>query len=348
MKKLIALLLPLFASCISHAQGCPPVTSLYMEQATCGNQPVYLTGWPAGAHVAVYYTSGLSTAQQVAMRAELNNWTSRLAASGGSPPTFGPFIEEFTPALPTNLPTPYIGFQKGSTTKCGANQTACTITYPACNPLSGRVSYAVVTLGTTITDPGYQIFAHEIGHSFGEFDCAVGAQGCSPAVTVMYKEWSYNSAMSPHCCDSKLLYKNDGGLYGQPGPSCSPIVVQGTNMNPGTAYLEPLSDDNTTVMATFPMPPQSGDAIVVGCESFNYAPPPGTAADNQGNSYLPVEAGTFPLATQLYVAPDVAASQSQPFTVQCTVNTDDVGTSVNLFALRLPTLAAPRRRTQHT
>ena len=80
MKRLVASLLPLFASCISHAQGCPPTTSLYIEQATCGAQDVYLTGWGPGAHVPVYYTSGISAAQLQAIMTELNNWTARLAS----------------------------------------------------------------------------------------------------------------------------------------------------------------------------------------------------------------------------------------------------------------------------
>jgi len=131
------------------------------------------------------------------------------------------------------------------------------------------------------------------------------------------------------------------GSYGQSAYHCSPLVVQGTNQLPGTAFVDPYWPGGSTATATFPQPPQSGDAIVVGCESTLYAPPPGNASDNQSNTYLLVEYGSEPAggSTQLFAAPDVVSSQSLPFTVTCT-ETPVEGNNVNMFALEIADLGS--------
>src|SRR5215469_7744847 len=73
------------------------------------------------------------------------------------------------------------------------------------------------------------------------------------------------------------------------GMYCSPIIVQGASPDsPGTTTISPFQGLIQSVSATFPTPPESGDAIVVGCAEA-HADAPYMACDNGGcntNFYL--------------------------------------------------------------
>lgn len=233
-----------------QSQTCPSELGLEVSQS-CPSLPP--KGWAPGANVRAYIVSTpqnpFSSAQITAIETELANWASRLQSlNQGQPPTFTPQI---VPVLPTNRTPPYAVFEFGPVGMCvtpqNPNPSACTQTF-WCDGPGGIVQYSITNVKIGFADPGYQLFAHEIGHTFGLADCT--APDCLSAVTVMNPSTGPNTAMAPHCCDSKVLWRESGN-YGQSSNNCSPIVVQGTTASPGTAFLTPYPGTSRTQMLRF-------------------------------------------------------------------------------------------------
>jgi hypothetical protein len=156
--------------------------------------------------------------------------------------------------------------------------------------------------------------------------------------------------MSPHCCDSKLMWQISGMQYGQSANYCSATLVQGT----AATSQQWVSSQP----ATFQQPPQSGDSIIVGClaeygTSFSVMDNEQIQGYcNQGscNTYNPEisvnvppppPAGGFVAETSLSEATQAVSSQSQPFTVTC--STSSLGSTpgyISVFALEYADLGS--------
>lgn len=215
---------------------------------------------------------------------------------------------------------------------------ACTFIGYSCTN-GGWIEGTRTSILQNYSDPGYQLFAHEVGHTYGIYDCT-GAD-CLPAVTTMQPQTDPHSSMSPHCCDSKLMNEMSHGYYGQSANNCSATFVQGTA---ATSQQQVNSQP-----VTFQQPPQSGDSIVVGClgeyaTSF-------TVMDNQAiqgqcnqgacNTYngvvsvdvtLPPPAVGTIAETALLITSQEVSSQSQPFTVTCSTASGGPG-YISAFAV---------------
>jgi hypothetical protein len=197
----------------------------------------------------------------------------------------------------------------------------------------------------TYSGQGDQLFPHEVGHTYGIDDCTLS--GCLDAVTIMEPDQADEpyAPMSPHCCDSKVMYRMSGS-YGQSGQYCSPILVQGTAM---LSLQRGLS-----ASATFQQSPQSGDTIVVGCLGSYDDGDTFSVKDNQQVSGLtntysnPPIVSTYvslgppfgePVANAaLLEATQVVSSQSQQFTVTC--STVEAYSYTDVFALEYADLAS--------
>ncbi len=289
-------------------------------------------GWQPGASVTVYVIGNFAEPQVSAIENAYNNWNGRLGAGL----TFTFLLVPIAPESP-RLPASEWSF---------ANDPACpnnlACTHDGWCP-KGYQQLTITHVVTTYTGTGDQLFAHEVGHTFGIDDCAEG--DCLSAVTIMnpYEANQPRSPMSPHCCDDKLMWQISGGSYGQSADYCSATFVQ------GTAKLSPSSGNVAT--ATFQQYPQSGDSIVVGClgsgDTTSFA-----VMDNQQNAYNPAPgASTYvplpppwssPAADSfLLSAPQVASSQSQSFEVTCTGTSDS--TLIDVFALEYADLGTGNR-----
>jgi len=292
----------------------------------CGGSPVYPRGWQRGAQVTVYISNAFSPNQVQAIVAAYQNWSNRL----GSNVTINPVIVNTMPPDPV---PPYSEWQLAYDGDCPGKQ-ACT--HAGWCPY-GYTQATVTNVQPGFFDPGYQLFAHEVGHTYGIEDC----DSCLSAVTVMEPIWSEQSAMTPRCCDAKAMWRISNYEYGQPALYCSPRLVQGTGPSPGTAYLSPYPGNQSSVMATFPQNPQSGDTIVAGCLQIHYASAPPTIIDNQGNSYTQVISWYDPflnaVPVALYAATDIASPQNPipSFTLTCSSDHTD---TINLFALEFADL----------
>jgi hypothetical protein len=319
------------------AQSCPSTSDLYPinhQYVACPLQAA--AGWSPDASITVYEAS--IPLLGPAIEAAYNNWSSRL----GSGVTIQPV--EHGPST-SNPPLPYSIWQYGSTSACGVT-TACTSTNYTC--IGGWMQSTKTNITPNYPGPGYQLFTHEVGHTYGISDCAAG--DCLSAVTAMQPNTSSRSAMSPHCCDSKLLYQMSYGSYGQPGQYCSPIIVQGGSASPGAAFLDTLWNE-PSVSVTFPQPPQSGDTIIVGCEEYLTDSP--TVTDNQTNSYDLVVQGSITYdgslgrrppglssinTSQIYAATQIQSPQTpQSFTVKCAkgYQQGEQNDPMNLFAIEV-------------
>ncbi len=325
------------------AQACPSDISLRPEPPLlCAPPPgtkISPMGWQPGASVTVYriYNSNgtFSPAQKAAIEAAYGNWNSRLNANLT-------FSFQDVPALPQNPQYPYSQWDFASDPDCPLND-ACTHTgwCAAGSTPNGFTTVTVTNVMPSYSEPGYQLFAHEVGHTFGIEDCPT--EDCSNVTTIMQQSEADapNAPMSPHCCDSKLMYTMNGGAYGRPPGSCSPLLVQGGTTDwPGTAFLTPYPGSQTYASATFPNPPQSGDTIIAGCLEINYDGVTPIVSDNQGNGNYQFIVGGYDVLLNavpvvLYVATQELSSQSGQFTVTCANNDPD---TIDLFALEFADL----------
>lgn len=241
----VALILKCWLS--GNCQACPG-SALHAKNnhyGGCLNQAA--GGWAPGAEVTVYLES-IPTNYATAIEAAYNNWSSRLNSRVTIIPVNGP---------PVNPQYPYSVFLFGDTSACGSMKGACTSLNYSC--VEGTTTYTETYLNATyigVNNSGYQLFAHEIGHTYGIDDCL---SNCPSVVTAMQPATTWNSPMAPHCCDTKLMYQMTGGFYGQQAPNCSPKLIQGVAAN-----------GSPTVTVTFPQNPQSGDTIVAGCVQAGY------------------------------------------------------------------------------
>lgn len=283
MKKTLVLL----AFCLSQpicvwCQACPSSSDLHKLPADIvGCIGVGPKGWQAFTVVTVYVSESFTLAQRDAIWNAYNNWSTREAAG------ISAITEPFPGPLPRNRRYPSSVWRFDNDQDCPGN-LACTH--------DGWCPQGIERSTLTNVRPGYggtgdQLFAHEVGHTFGIDDCT--GSDCPSSVTIMNPNSADNSnaPMSPHCCDSRLMYQISVGSYGQPGRYCSPFTVQGTSQYPGTAYLTPYPGSQTYANATFPKNPQSGDTIVAGCLEIHYGNALPTVTDNQGNSYTEIIGG---------------------------------------------------------
>jgi hypothetical protein len=308
VKKALALFaLVLAQSSGAWPQACPSPGDLHKLPPTLpmcsGVNPM---GWQYGATVNVYISNIFDLGQQLAIESAYNNWNAREASDLLiTSHVFNVFV-----AAPVE---PYSEWQVYNDMSEGC------VGFDACTHNNwcpgGYEQIAMTNVQPSYTGTGDQLFAHEVGHTYGIDDCT--ADDCYPAVTIMEQDQADNpiSPMAPHCCDSKLMWQISGA-YGQSDNYCSATLVQGAAAG--------LQDWGNTVSTTFQQPPQSGDSIVAGClgeyaTSFS-------ATDNQGagsNTYNPLV--SIDLSTgngaeaeaALLGAVQVASSQSQSFTVTC-------------------------------
>lgn len=325
MKRIFALL----AFCLSQAayiwcQACPSSTDLHKLPADLpmcvGVSPL---GWHYESSITVYISDIFTPAQQKAIANAYYNWNIREKAGLViTPQVFNTVIigREFPSSVwqIVNDPDP----------NC-ENRSACT--HDNWCPTNGYEFNTSTNVHPTYSGTGDQLFPHEVGHTYGFDDCTGG--DCEVSVTIMNPNEADMpfAPMSPRCCDSKVMYTISGGDYGQSGQYCSPGFVQGV-------YF--LTDyDTTSVSATFPQPPQSGDTIVAGCEEYENNVPP-MMSDNQSvgglmNNYNPPIVSTVDpyldaVPVALYVSPDIVSSQTTSFTITCS---ESYRTVMSLFAL---------------
>jgi len=292
-------------------------------------------GWQAFSTITVYISESFTPAQRDAIMNAYNNWSTRENAG------ILPQRELFPGPLPRNQRYPSSIWVFYDDPDCPPESLACTH--------DGWCPQGIERSTRTNVVPGYggtgdQLFAHEVGHTFGIDECIAG--DCGGNVTIMNPAEADQpfAPMSPHCCDSRLMYQISGGSYGQPSRYCSPFTVQGTSQNPGTAFLTPYPGSQTSVQATFPKKPQSGDTIIAGCLEINYGSALPTVTDNQGghNGYQPIvgayvyylgHGNIVPVA--FYAATQNYSDQSKQFTLTCTSDHPD---TINLFALEFADL----------
>jgi hypothetical protein len=343
-KSILAVMLVLGPTISGWSQACPSPFSLRAEPPMlCGQNDKNPLGWQPGVPVTVYITNAFSNAQKDAIQRAFDNWNTRLKAGV-------PFNFQFVNTLPTNPPTPYSEwtFVQTPDPACPPEDLACTHTGWCPN---GWTTAAQTNVYYLFSDPGYQLFAHEVGHTFAMDDCTT--DDCLFSVTIMDPATNPQSAMSPRCCDDKLMWQMNRtyGLTGGFNAKCTANFVQ------GTAYLSAYPDwSNTFVTATFPQTPQSGDAIIVGCMTMSSGPL--TVTDNQRvsdplggehqNTYdaevsaangLPPPPGDTPVT--LFAAADVVAQQyptNSQFTVKCTTN-PSLPDAIDLFAVEYSDVA---------
>lgn len=342
MKTACALLVAVLLSLASAwCQGCPGSNLQELPAQSCGNNNASPLGWQQGVSVMVYIIGDFSEPQFNAIKNAYNNWNARLGA--GLTFTF-----LLVPVPPNSPKLPASEWQFMDDNDC-PGRDACT--HDGWCP-NGYEQLTITNVVPTYSGTGDQLFAHEVGHTFGIADCT--ASNCLSAVTIMNPNDADQpmSPMSPHCCDSKLMNQISGGSYGQSANNCSPILVQ------GTANLQ-ANPSNIAASATFQQNPQSGDSIVVGClggeDALTF-----TVTDNQQvsgvqNSYNPPIVQTYIpyqcdwpydfdscAAASLFQANQVVSSQSQsqPFTVTCTIASGE-DSYIDVFALEYADLGSP-------
>ena len=325
MKIVIGSLVFLIACSICGSpQSCPTTDHLKALPPLPMCSSIQPKGWKKQANVTVYYVSAFSAAQQMAIQNAYNNWNTREGSQ------LQLTFQKVNVSPPQNASLPYSYWRIYNNTSPGCvDHPTCTVeNWCLSNPPDpiGTEEFSRTDVKPSYTRIGDQLFAHEVGHTYGIDDCT--ASDCSSAVTIMEQDLAdeATSPMSPHCCDSKLMYQLSGQQYG--ANSCTPILVQ------GTAALGQFTADSLN--ATFQQSPESGDSIVVGCLGSGSGP--FTAKDNQsvdgitntytGNGSNPI-ASTYvqppgywqavALAT-LRLANQVVASQSESFTVTCSGN----------------------------
>ena len=155
-------------------QSCPPELGLEVNNK-CPNSPPQ--GWAPGANVPVYIVSTphypFTPAQISAIETELTDWNSRLQTlQQGRPPTFNPQVR---PTQPSNPTPPYAVFDFGPVDQCvtdyDPDPDACTLTFWSCPPSNGIIDHSITNVKIEYMVADYQLFAHEIGHTFGLTDC---------------------------------------------------------------------------------------------------------------------------------------------------------------------------------
>ena len=316
MKKTFALLVFCLGQVICvWCQACPSSSDLHklLLPQCMGVSP---KGWQSGKRITVYISESFAFTQRNAIENAYYNWNTREGATID-------FIPQLFPGLlPNNrrYPSSVWRLYRDRSQNC-SGFLACT--YP--NWCANGFEHNTLTnILPTYQGTGDQLFAHEVGHTFGIDDCTAG--DCLANVTIMnpYEADQWFAPMSPHCCDSRLMYQISGGSYGQSGQYCSALPVQGTSDSPGTAFLTPYPGSQTYVNATFPKNPQSGDTIIAGCLEINKGSALPTVTDNQGskNSYQSIVGdynhnfNSLPVA--LYAASQISSPQSGQFTLTCT------------------------------